>query len=144
MENAEISKEKLAADLRVVVADAEELLRATASQAGDKVAAARVKIQESLDSAKGKLANLGEAGVDKAKAAARVTDDFVHERPWTAVGIGAGIGLILGMLIMLVAGIQSDLKVRRILRERLAEEDREERARVDDRSQHDLFDGEPH
>ena len=99
MENAEISKEKLAADLRVVVADAEELLRATASQAGDKVAAARVKIQESLDSAKGKLANLGEAGVDKAKAAARVTDDFVHERPWTAVGIGAGIGLILGMLI---------------------------------------------
>ena len=65
----------------------------------------------------------------------------IYSVPIAAVAFGS---LILGMLIMLVAGIQSDLKVRRILRERLAEEDREERARVDDRSQHDLFDGEPH
>jgi hypothetical protein len=46
------------------------------------------------------------------------------------------------MVVMLVAGINSDLKVRRILRERLAEEDREEKARAVDRSQHDLFEGE--
>jgi len=97
--NTEVTKDKLAADLRVVIADAEELLKATASQAGDKVAAARVKIQESLDVAKGKLARVGEAGVDKAKEAARATDDFVHEHPWKAVGIGAAIGCIVGMLI---------------------------------------------
>ena len=65
----------------------------------EKVAAARVKIQESLDVAKGKLARVGEAGVDKAKEAARATDDFVHEHPWKAVGIGAAIGCIVGMLI---------------------------------------------
>lgn len=99
MNTTEVTTEKLAADLRVVVADAEELLKATASQAGDKVAQARVKIQESLDQAKVKLGRLGEAGVDKAKAAARVTDDFVHDSPWTAVGIGAGVGLVLGLLI---------------------------------------------
>ena len=57
--------------------------------------------------------------------------------PVTGVAFGA---LILGMVVMLVAGIHSDLKVRRILRERLAEEDREERARID-QSQHDLFEG---
>ena len=57
--------------------------------------------------------------------------------PITGVAFGA---LILGMMVMLVAGIHSDLKVRRILRERLAEEDREEKARTD-LSQHDLFEG---
>ena len=99
MDATEVTTEKLAADLKVVIADAEELLKATASQAGEKVAQARVKIQDSLDQAKVKLGRLGEVGVDKAKAAARVTDDFVHDSPWTAVGIGAGVGLILGLLI---------------------------------------------
>lgn len=47
--------------------------------------------------------------------------------------------LLLGMFVMLVAGIHSDLKVRRILRARLQEEDREERTRVVDRDQQDLF-----
>ena len=97
--STEVTKDKLAADLKVVIADAEELLKATASQAGEKVAAARVKIQDSLDTAKVKLARMGEAGVDKAKEAARATDDFVHEHPWKAVGIGAALGVIVGMLI---------------------------------------------
>ena len=97
--STEVTKDKLAADLKVVIADAEELLKATASQAGEKVAAARVKVQESLDTAKVKLARMGEVGVDKAKEAARATDDFVHEHPWKAVGIGAALGVIVGMLI---------------------------------------------
>ncbi len=97
--NTEVTKDKLAADLRVVVADAEELLKATASQAGEKVVAARAKIQESMDVAKLKLARVGEVGVDKAKEAARATDDFVHQYPWKAVGIGAAVGVIVGMLI---------------------------------------------
>jgi ElaB/YqjD/DUF883 family membrane-anchored ribosome-binding protein len=97
--NSEVTKDKLAADLRIVVADAEELLRATASQAGEKAAAARVKIQESLDVAKLKLAQLSEVGMDQAKAAARATDDYVHDHPWNAVGIAALAGLVLGILI---------------------------------------------
>ena len=52
--------------------------------------------------------------------------------------------LILGMLVMLVAGIASDLRVRRILRDRLAEEDREEKARLFvDRAQTNLFETDP-
>jgi ElaB/YqjD/DUF883 family membrane-anchored ribosome-binding protein len=97
--DAAASKEKLAHDLKVVVADAEELLRATASQAGEKVTAAREKIQESLRQAKVKLAEVEDILMDKGKQAAKVTDEYVHDHPWRAVGIAAGVGLIIGMLI---------------------------------------------
>lgn len=94
-----VSKEKLMQDLRVVVADAEELLRATAGQAGEKVSAARERIQENLAAAKERLAAAQEAVVASTKQAAKVTDEYVHENPWKAVGIAAGAGLIIGMLI---------------------------------------------
>ncbi len=92
-------KEKLMQDLRVVVTDAEELLRATAGQAGEKVAVARERIQENLNKAKARLIAAEEAMVAKTQQAATATDEYVHENPWKAVGIGAGVGLIVGMLI---------------------------------------------
>ncbi|GMV07298.1 MAG: hypothetical protein AMXMBFR53_35730 [Gemmatimonadota bacterium] len=58
--------------------------------------------------------------------------------PLTVVAFG---GLMLGMVIMLVAGIRSDLKVRRILRARLADEGLEDKDRFVDQSQQDLFQG---
>jgi ElaB/YqjD/DUF883 family membrane-anchored ribosome-binding protein len=94
-----VTKEKLVQDFKVVVSDAEELLRATASQAGEKVAAAREKVQESLHRAKVKLAEAEEILIDKGKQAARVTDEYVHDNPWKAVGIAAGIGFVIGLLI---------------------------------------------
>lgn len=64
----------------------------------------------------------------------------LYRVPLTAVAFGA---LILGMVVMLLAGIHSDLRVRRILRERLADEDREERARIFvDHTQTNLFEEE--
>jgi len=95
----DVSREKLASDLRVVVADAEELLRATAGQMGEKAVVARERIQESLRVAKDKLAQFEEVVIDKTKAAARATDDYVHDHPWGAVGIAAAVGLVIGMLI---------------------------------------------
>lgn len=95
----EIGKEKLLQDFRVVVSDAEELLRATAGQAGEKVAAARERIQENLAAARARLAAAEEAVAAKTKQAAKATDQYVHENPWKAVGIAAGAGLIIGMLI---------------------------------------------
>lgn len=94
-----VSKEKLMQDLRVVVADAEELLRATAGQAGEKVSAVRERIQENLAAAKERLADAQDAVVAKTKQAAKVTDEYVHDNPWRAVGIAAGVGLVVGMLI---------------------------------------------
>jgi len=99
MDTTDVNRDKLVADMRVVIADAEELLRATAGQAGEKVAAARARIQDSLETAKVKLSELGEASAERAKAAARATDDYVHDHPWHAVGVAALVGLLLGTLI---------------------------------------------
>ena len=95
----DISKEKLIQDLQVVVADAEELLKLTASQAGDKVVVVRERIQESLTAAKARLADAEDVMLEKTRQAARVTDEYVQENPWRAVGIAAGVGLVVGMLI---------------------------------------------
>jgi len=94
-----VSKEKLMEDLRVVVADAEELLKATANQTGERIAAARAKAGESLQAAKIRLADAHATVVEKAKVAVQTTDDYVHENPWQAVGIAAAVGLLLGALI---------------------------------------------
>lgn len=96
---AAVTKDKLVQDFKIVVADAEELLKATASQAGEKAAAARERVQDSLHQAKIKLAEAEDLVVQKGKQAARATDEYVHENPWRAVGIGAGVGLIIGLLI---------------------------------------------
>ncbi|TMH12672.1 MAG: DUF883 family protein [Betaproteobacteria bacterium] len=95
MHENDVTAEKLAADLRLVISDAEELLRATVGQAGETAAAARAKMQESLESAKLKLGPLGEEVAEKARAA----DDYVRANPWQAVGIAALVGIALGLLV---------------------------------------------
>ncbi len=92
-------RDKLMADLKVVIEDAEELLKLTAGQAGEKVGEMRARIQDRLHRAKADLSHLQSAAIDQAKQAAKATDDFVHDRPWTSVGIAAGIGVLVGMLI---------------------------------------------
>ena len=92
-------RDRLMADLKLVIEDAEELLKMTAGQAGERVSEMRSRIEDRLQRANGELAQLQSAAVDQAKQAARATDDFVHERPWVAVGIAAGVGVLVGMLI---------------------------------------------
>jgi ElaB/YqjD/DUF883 family membrane-anchored ribosome-binding protein len=93
------NKQKLVADMKNVVADAEEILRATAGIAGEKMAELRERISERLSDAKLRLADAEAIVCDKTKAAARATDDFVNENPWQSVGIAAGVGLLLGIII---------------------------------------------
>lgn len=89
----------LISDFKVVVADAEALLKATANQGGEKLAEVRAKAEESLKVAKARMADAQEALLAKTKEAAQATDVFVHENPWKAVGISAGVGLVIGLLI---------------------------------------------
>lgn len=99
--NTEVSvnKEKLVQDFKTVYTDVEELLRATASQTGEKVAALRERLQDHMHKAKDHLAEAKEIAIEKTKEAARATDDYVNENPWKAVGIAAGVGLVIGLLI---------------------------------------------
>ena len=98
-EMSEVTKDKLITDLKLVILDTEELLRATAGQAGEKIADLRVKAQDHLTAAKIKLADAETMVVDKAKAVGRATDDFVHDNPWRAVGVAVCIGFVAGLLI---------------------------------------------
>jgi len=95
----DVTKEKLIADTRLVIADAEELLRATAGQAGDKIAEIRAKTTDRIAVLKTKLADAEMVLVEKAKQVGHATDDYVHENPWRSVGVAAGIGFIVGLLI---------------------------------------------
>ena len=99
MDETPDNRDKLVQDMKVVIADAEELLRASASQAGEKIGVARERIQDSLHKAKVKLAEAEAVLRDQTKQAARYTDEYVHENPWRAIGIAAGIGLVLGVLL---------------------------------------------
>ena len=93
-EMTEVTKDKLIADVKLVIADSEELLRATAGQAGDKIAEIRARTQDRLAAAKIKLAEAEAAVVDKAKQVGRAADDYVHDNPWRSVGVAAGIGFV--------------------------------------------------
>jgi ElaB/YqjD/DUF883 family membrane-anchored ribosome-binding protein len=95
MQDSEATAEKLAADLRLVISDAEALLRVTAGQAGETIAAARAKVQESLDSARIELGALGEEYAQQVRA----VDGYVRGHPWQAAGIAALAGIVLGLLI---------------------------------------------
>ena len=86
-------------DFKVVVADAEALLKATAGQGGEAVAAARAKAEASLDEAKAKMADAQAALLVRTKVAARATDEYVHTHPWQSIAAAAGVGLVIGLLI---------------------------------------------
>lgn len=92
------SSDKLVSDLKVVVSDAEELLKLTAGQAGDKLGDVRVRLGERLAIAKERLHDAEAALVDRTKKAAHATDDYVHAHPWQSVGVAAGVAFLLGLL----------------------------------------------
>lgn len=91
--------DEVIADFKEVVADLENLLKATANQSGDKLAEARAKAEKSLKVAKANMAYTQDVLLIKAKAAAKVTDAYVHDNPWRVIGAAAGISLLIGLLI---------------------------------------------
>lgn len=93
------SQEQLVSDIKSVISDAEEMLSATADQAGEKITNLRSRIKGRLHDAKLRLVDAEEALLVKTKAAARATDDYVHESPWTAIGVAAAVGVVLGLAI---------------------------------------------
>ena len=86
---------RLASDLKAVVRDAEELLKATAGQVGEKVAELRSRLAAALESAKATCHRLEE----KTVVAAKATDRTIREHPYESIGIAFGVGLLLGVLV---------------------------------------------
>lgn len=94
----EVTKEQLVADFKRVVTDAEALLKATAKHGGNEFDEVRAKAEESLGIARARLLEEQAALLGKTKDAARATDAYIHENPWQAIGVAAGVGLVVGLL----------------------------------------------
>lgn len=86
-------------DMKTLVKDAQELFREASLATGEKAEELRNKGLVMLDAAMEKAQQIQAVAVEKGKEAAQTTDEFVHEHPWQAVGIAAGIGLVVGLLI---------------------------------------------
>lgn len=90
---------RLERDMRNVVAEVEGLLESVGKEGGDGVRDAQDRVLRVLDSAKAKLGSIESQVRTGARHAVEATDDYVHEQPWQAVGVGALVGLIAGLLI---------------------------------------------
>ena len=93
------NKAKLASDLRQVFDDVDTLLSQAATTTGQQAQELRERASTTLRNARYKLQDIQANAVESSKAAARATDDWVHDNPWGAVGVAAGLGLVLGLLI---------------------------------------------
>lgn len=94
-----VSGEKLGADLKVVLADVESLLKQAASTTGQQAVEFRERAAEKLHRAGLRISEARAVAAEKSRLAARRADDWVHANPWAAVGAAAGVGFLLGMLV---------------------------------------------
>ena len=99
MEEQNISKEQIISDMRVVVGDLESMLKATANSADADVRALSERLRDRLAVAKARLLDAEHAMLERGRQIARSTDDYVHQNPWSSIGVAAGIGLLLGVVI---------------------------------------------
>ena len=95
----QLSASQLIDDLTAVIKDAESLLRVTAAQTGDKVEEIRARAEETVRNAKARLGEVEEQALERAREVAGDADEYVRGNPWQAVGIAAGIGILIGMLM---------------------------------------------
>ncbi len=97
-ETAEI-KNKLVADFKEVIADAEALLRVTADDLSERAKEARAKLNDKLEEAKVQLKDADSILREKAVAGAKETDRVIREHPYEALGVAFGVGLLIGILV---------------------------------------------
>jgi ElaB/YqjD/DUF883 family membrane-anchored ribosome-binding protein len=91
--------EKLLAELQAVVRDAEDLLHATATHTGDRIDAVRSRATESVQQAKRRIGELEDEALQAVRDTAEATQDYVKKNPWQSMGIAAGVGLLMGLLL---------------------------------------------
>lgn len=98
-DSAAETKDQLVTNLRRVVSDAEDLLAATAGQTDTKITELRARAKENLLLAREKLADADAAVRARARQAAAVTDEYVHDNPWSSIGAAAALGILIGVLL---------------------------------------------
>lgn len=94
-----LSREALLDDFSMILGEAEDLLKRAGNATGEKAKDLRAQVEAKLLAAKLRLQELEGEAMDRARAPARVTDDYVHRNPWSAIGAAAVAGFLVGVVI---------------------------------------------
>ena len=94
-----LSRETLLDDFSTMLSDAEDLLKRAGNETGERAKDLRTQVEAKLLAAKLRLQEMQGEAIDNAKAAARVTDDYVHDNPWQAIGVAAAVGFVVGLMM---------------------------------------------
>jgi len=89
----------IALEFQNFVADVEDLIQSTTSLSGEDLAQARASLHERVVAAKDSIQKISSPLVDRARNGLKGADSYLHDRPWQAMGIAAGVGLIIGYLL---------------------------------------------
>jgi ElaB/YqjD/DUF883 family membrane-anchored ribosome-binding protein len=97
--NVQTAKQQLLDDFGKVVSDTEELLKAMKGAPGERAAEMRAAVEARLEATKERLRGIQGAAIEKTTAAAKATDEYVHENPWPLIGAAVAVGFILGLVV---------------------------------------------
>jgi ElaB/YqjD/DUF883 family membrane-anchored ribosome-binding protein len=95
----DLTTQKLISDVNVLIDDAEELLRATADQTGERIVELRQRMQRKIEEGRSALAAQENEWRQKAEQARVRSENYLRENVWTTVAMAAGIGMLLGLLL---------------------------------------------
>ncbi|SAL24642.1 membrane protein [Caballeronia terrestris] len=94
-----LGKQKIIEDIKVLLNDSEELLRLSATLPGEGVDALRTRLRDHVETARNALDDAQANAQSKYRAGIDCTEKYVRDKPWEALGVAAGIGFFLGILI---------------------------------------------
>lgn len=94
-----VNREQLTGDVRRVLDDVQALLEQAAQASGQQAQDLRSRAAEQLHRARLRLGDMQHAVGERSRAAVHATDDWVHLHPWSAMGLGAGVGFLIGLLV---------------------------------------------
>lgn len=101
-ENTRDAKDRLVQDVGAVIADAEQLLRSAANDGSERARSLQADLQVRLQGLREQVRQIEATAAARARAAAQATDTYVHDKPWQAVAMAAGIGAIVGLVAAMV------------------------------------------
>ena len=93
------ARQRMMADLKTLAHDAENLLKATASDVSEKTKEARERLGAALHRAKSTVQDVQDQTIDAAKAAAKKADTVIRAHPYESIGLAFGLGLLIGVLV---------------------------------------------
>ena len=92
-------RDELLNDFNKVVTETQGLLDSMTSATTEKTAALRASLEKRLKATKERLSELQEVAVERPTAAAKATDEYVHENPWQVIGVATGVGIVIGLML---------------------------------------------